>query len=367
MSSKHMKKVLFALFAITLLSACSNEEHGEYYPDISTRELHYITRSGERVEFSDDSFDAAIISNTYENGKGVVRFATPLRSIGLLGAPDITSITIPTTVKNFDGNPFKYCANLVRFISTYATSDGYALVCDGTLIAFARNYRSEKYEIPYGVKAIGKSAFYFAPLKEIAIPNSVVKIGDAAFYGCGKLEELVFPERLEELGREVCVDCVNLKSVTVPRNVAISEDFAGFVGCYSLESFNGENISADGRCLVVDKRLYAFAPANLKEYSIPEDIVALTDRSFAMCDELTKVTIPSSVVLLGSGVFYKCTKLSEIYLQPETPPTIKQSVDGSKLFEGLPADYSLYVSSSSYAKYTSNTDWAYYMQHIRKK
>ena len=361
-----MKRILYVIFATLLISACSNEELGEYYPDISTRELHYISRSGNIVEFNDDSFDAPIISNTYENGKGVVRFASSLRSIGLLGNVDITSITIPTTVKTFNGNPFKHCANLARFISTYATSDGYALVCDSELIALARNYRGEKYEIPYGVKSVGESAFYGTSIKEIAIPNSVAKIGDAAFYGCKELQELVLPERLEELGREVCVDCINLKSVTLPRNAAISEDFAGFVGCYNLENFSGENASADGRCLVVNNRVYAFAPASLQEYSIPTDVTALADRSFAKCDRLTKVTIPSSVVSLGSGVFYNSSSLSAIYLEPTTPPTIKRVAGGIDPFENLPLDYTLYVPSSSYAKYTSDTDWSRYMEHIKK-
>lgn len=361
-----MKRVLWALFILLLGSACSNEELGEYYPDISTRELHYISRSGNIVEFNDDSFDAPIISNTYENGKGVVRFASSLRSIGLLGNVDITSITIPTTVKTFNGNPFKHCANLARFISTYATSDGYALVCDSELIALARNYRGEKYEIPYGVKSVGESAFYGTSIKEVAIPNSVAKIGDAAFYGCKELQELVLPERLEELGREVCVDCINLKSVTPPRNAAISEDFAGFVGCYNLESFSGESTSADGRCFIVNKRIYAFAPANVQEYAISGDVTAIADRSFAKCDRLTKVTIPSSVVLLGSGAFYNCSSLAEVYLEPTTPPTIKRGAGSIDPFENLPLNYTLYVPSSSYAKYTSDTDWARYMEHIKK-
>ena len=119
-----MKRLLYSLIATLLVVGCSNEERGEYYPDISTRELHYISRSGSLVEFNDDAFDAPIISNTYENGEGVIRFAASLRHIGFLGSVDITSITIPTTVTSFEGNPFRNCKNLARFISTYATSDG---------------------------------------------------------------------------------------------------------------------------------------------------------------------------------------------------------------------------------------------------
>lgn len=359
-----MKRVLFALFVSFLCMGCSNEELGEYYPDISTRELHYISRSGNIVEFNDDSFDAPIISNTYENGEGVVRFASSLRRISLLGSVDITSITIPTTVTTFEGNPFRNCKNLARFISTYATKDGYALVCDSEIIALARNYRGEKYDIPYGVKSIGESAFYGASIKSVTIPNSVVKISDKAFYDCKNLEELVLPERLEELGREICVDCINLKSVTLPRSFDIGDDFAGFTGCYNLERFSGECASADGRCIVLNKRVYAFAPAGISEYAIAEGITAISDRSFAKCDRLLKITIPSTMASIGSGAFYNCTKLIEIYLEPTEPPTIKRGEGGIDPFENIHYEYTIYVPSSSYSKYTSHSDWARYEGHI---
>ena len=255
-----MKRLLYSLIATLLVVGCSNEERGEYYPDISTRELHYISRSGSLVEFNDDAFDAPIISNTYENGEGVIRFAASLRHIGFLGSVDITSITIPTTVTSFEGNPFRNCKNLARFISTYATSDGYALVHDSQLIALARNYRGESYAVPYGVKAIGEDAMAGAVVKSITMPNSVVKIGDRAFYDCQKLEMLSLPEHLEEVGSEICADCINLSEVVLPVSLTLSDNFAGFVGCYNLEKFSGTNASSDGRCLVVNKRLYAFAP-----------------------------------------------------------------------------------------------------------
>ena len=357
-----MKRVLFALIAALFVVSCNNE-HGEYYPDISTRELHYISRSGELVEFNDNAFDAAIISNTYKNGKGVIRFASSLRRIGFLGSVDITSITIPETVTTIEGNPFRNCKNLARFISIYATSDGYALVHDSELIALARNYREQKYEIPYGVKAIGECALYGASIKEVVIPNSVAKIGDKAFYDCKQLETLEFPERLEELGREICVDCVNLKSVALPRSFTISEDFAGFMGCHRLESFTGETASDDGRCLVLDKCLYAFAPAGLTEYTIPEGVTAIGDRSFAKCT-ISTITIPSTAVALGSGLFYNCSSLSEIYVAATTPPTIKRGTGCIDPFENVREDYTIYVPTLSYSKYTTDANWALYTEHI---
>ena len=119
-----MKRLLYSLIATLLVVGCSNEERGEYYPDISTRELHYISRSGSLVEFNDDAFDAPIISNTYdEYSGGVVRFASPLRSIGFLRSVNITSITIPESVKNIGTQVFYKASNLstVHYNSSYRT------------------------------------------------------------------------------------------------------------------------------------------------------------------------------------------------------------------------------------------------------
>ena len=256
------------------------------------------------------------------------------------------------------------CKNLARFISKYSTSDGYALIYDSELIALARNYREDKYDIPYGVKGIGECALYGSSIKEVSIPNSVAHIGDKAFYDCKYLETLTLPERLETLGSEVCVDCVNLKSVALPRSVDISEDFAGFIGCHNLETFSGDLTSEDGRCLVINKRVYAFAPANLTEYTIPEGITAIADRSFAKCT-ISTITLPSTVVALGSGIFYNCSSLSEIYVAPTTPPTIKSGNGSIDPFENIREDYTIYVPTLSYSKYTSDAHWANYSDHIQ--
>lgn len=361
-----MKKILFVLFATLFVAGCCNEELGEYYPEINTHELHYISRSGNLVEFNDDAFDAPIISNIYdEYSGGVVNFASSLRRIGFLGSIDITSITIPTTVTTFDGNPFRNCKNLARFISKYSTSDGYALVCDSELIALARNYRGENYAVPYGVKAIGEYAMSGALIKSVTIPNSVAKIVDRAFYDCQKLEVLTLPERIEVLGREVCVDCINLKEVVLPVSFILDSDFAGFVGCYNLEKFSGQNVSADGRCLVVNNTIYAFAPKDIQEYTIPAGIKAVAARSFAECDRVQMITIPSTVESLGEGAFYNCSRLSEVYLKSTTPPAIGSGVGSYDLFGNVASDLVIYVPSSSLSSYTNDPNWARYGKYIK--
>lgn len=362
-----MKRVIFAVILALVLGGCAKEDLGEYYPDITNRELHYISRSGEKVEFDDDDFDAPIISNIYENGKGVITFASPLQKIYFLGSLDITSITIPTSVSEFEGNPFYKCENLVRFVSKYSTSDGYALVKNNEFVALARNYRGENYEIAYGIKSIGERALYGAKITGVTIPNSVATIADEAFAECDNLQELILPERIESLGRGVCSKCTRLNHVSLPKNVVLQEEFAGFVGCVNLERFSGAFASMDGRCLIVDKAIYAFAPKDVADYTITDDVTAIAPRAFAQCDRLKSISIPEGVRELGGGVFYNCTHLEKITLAPTTPPAITRGEGSADLFGNLPDDYIIYVPMSSVAKYKGNSDWARYDSHIEGK
>ena len=57
---------------------------------------------------------------------------------------------------------------------------------------FKNNTKIERVVLPENLKEIGDRAFYNATsLKEIFIPKSVEKIGDKAFYGCDKLNRVI--------------------------------------------------------------------------------------------------------------------------------------------------------------------------------
>lgn len=53
------------------------------------------------------------------------------------------------------------------------------------------------------------------------IPNTVIKIGDGAFWGCESLEKVNIPDSVEEIGRQVFGDCDSLSKVIVPKNVEL--------------------------------------------------------------------------------------------------------------------------------------------------
>ena len=112
------------------------------------------------------------------------------------------------------------------------------------------------------------------------------------------------------IGRCAFQDCSNLNSVTIPNSVT-TIGYRVFRGCSSLKEFNGKFASPDGRCLIIDGELVAFAPAGISEYTIPNSVTTIGEDTFWGCDSLKSVTIPNSVTTIEDYAFYKCNNLSK--------------------------------------------------------
>jgi hypothetical protein len=57
-------------------------------------------------------------------------------------------------------------------------------------------------------------------LVSITIPNSVIRIGRSAFYGCNNLTSITIPESVTSIGEGAFAECYNLTSVTFQGTIA---------------------------------------------------------------------------------------------------------------------------------------------------
>ena len=103
-------------------------------------------------------------------------------------------------------------------------------------------------------------------MTSITIPDSVINIGDNAFY-----------------------ECSSLTSVTINSDAIISKDY---------ENFN-TGIS----------RIFG---SQIPEYIIGERVTSIGNWAFASCYTSTSVTIPNSVTSIGDNAFYYCSSLASI-------------------------------------------------------
>ena len=147
----------------------------------------------------------------------------------------------------------------------------------------------------------------------IVLPQNATSIDEQAFYMNTDLETISLPDGIKRIEDEAFSNCVVLTSITLPESI---EDigFGVFNHCYKLSEFKGKYAEDNGRILVKDGKLIAFASAGLTEYSIPNYVTSIGEGAFMYCSNLKSVSIPDSVISIGKNAFYKCTGLTNVTL-----------------------------------------------------
>ena len=128
-------------------------------------EIWYTSSDGNIVKPHSTSALPTIVSNTYVDGKGIIKFETDVTSIGyraFYNCSGLTSIIIPNSVTSIKISAFTGCSGLTS----------------------------------------------------VTIPNSVTSIEISAFNGCSGLTSVIIPNSVSSIGNYAFKDCSGLTSIS---------------------------------------------------------------------------------------------------------------------------------------------------------
>ena len=178
-----------------------------------------------------------------------------------------------------------------------------------------------------GILSIGERAFADCDnLVDVELPGTLKKLGERAFENCVSLERVTFPRELEVIPAGAFAGCTSLKEIVIPASVkTVSAD--AFIGCTSLEKVTfetreitekdeltgSESVTVDGIHLL-EPGVFNGCEA-LREVTLPETLLNISQGAFRDCTSLEKITIPASVEGLGREAFAGCTSLNTVILQ----------------------------------------------------
>ena len=182
--------------------------------------------------------------------------------------------------------------------------------------AFASLERVISVTLPEGVTSIGSSAFEncglmaYGGLGAVTLPEGLTTIGSSAFSG-SYMDSLTLPESLRTIGG-AAFEKSPLKTLTIPGGVTS-------IGNGAFKSSHLTSIQLpDGAQLGA---MLFYQCYELTDVTLPADLTVIGDSMFENCTKLTHVTIPSGVTRIEREAFTMCGALEEIRL-PEGVETI---------------------------------------------
>ncbi len=273
-----MKKIFSIILATVMLFAVVP------IGTLSGLNFFSLTASAVEVDYSYEIRNGtAIIHGYYGSIVGEIVIPSELRDCPVVriderafaDCQNITSVTIPDSVKSIGYEAFSQCINL----KSVTLSEKLTTIEDK---AFSECTSLKDITLPDGVTSIGNSAFYnCTSLTDITIPDSVTDLGVAVFYGCSSLTNVAMSKNAKSIGKDLFKECGCLKNINLPDNITSIGDFA-FKNC-----------------------------ASLTDVIIPEGVTSIGDDAFACCTNLTSVKMPNTLKKIGNGVFFSCTSLTD--------------------------------------------------------
>ena len=286
---------------------------------------------------------AAIGPDAFADCAGLTRVAIP-DSVVRIGdqafayCTGLTQVSIGRGVASIGEWAFHGCDRLADLSvdalnPAYGSADGALFDRRAATLLLCPARKSGAFTVPSGIVAIGNEAFaHCAGLTDVAIPESLVRIGDWAFDSSG-LAGIQIPGGVTHVGVGAFSACANLARV---------EGGAGLVqiGRRAFERSGLIGFAMSNGVTQLGSWAFYGCP-HLARVQLSENLSRIEERTFFDCTALTALSIPASVVSIGDWAFAECSGLKAIYYQGNAPEI------GEETFTASPSVVQYYLSGKS--------------------
>lgn len=264
-----------------------------------------------------------------------IQFGKSVRSIGaeaFSGCRNLNGdLTLPDSVQIVGDSAFAGCTGLtgtltlgnglqtIGFNAFYdCPFSGDLVIPDSVTMIGIQAFYCRPYFLPEtqgtltlgkNLRTIGESAFCESRYTgSLTIPDSVVEIGERAFYKCENLNgTLTLGRSLRTIGKEAFYWCAFTGSLTIPEGVAEIADGA-FSSLYQFNRdgmFNG-TLTLPSTLKTIGAEAFAYTDFS-GELLIPDGVTSIGASAFAKCDGFGgTLSLPDSVKTVGESAFYQC-------------------------------------------------------------
>ena len=295
------------------------------------------------------------------------------------------ALTIGNSVTTIGNNAFRGC---IYFTGNLVIPNSVTKI--GAFAFYNCRGFSSSLSIPNSVIVIGESAFHGTawynnqpngilylsdcclgykgnkPTGLLNLQNNTRLISGGAFISCkGLTGNLVLPDSVISIGEMAFFNCDGLTALTIPNSVTMIGESA-FVYCRGLNAlyYNGDlyqwcNIQFDFYSNPLDCAHNMYIDnALVTDLVIPEVITEIKSFAFYGATCITSLTIPSSVTKIDNYTFGNCISIGSMTIFAEVPPTLEAEHDGIiSVFLNVHKSIPVYVPYGTIAAYQAAPGW----------
>ena len=273
--------------------------------------------------------------------------AVSIGSEAFEGCTSLRKVTLPATLTSIGNEAFRGCSKLQGIeIPAAVTSVGFRAFYDckqlklvsvgggvaswgadwGDSSTFAENPQLSEVILQPGLATLPKKAFFnCGSLQVIRFPEGMTSIGESAFENCGALTQAVFADSITEIAGGAFRNCALLAEFTLPAGLET-------IGNSAFRGTAETALVIPSRAQTIGVDAFRESP-NLVSVTLGESVTNWINdwgenRAFYGCGALTTLTVEDGVNSIGNNAFQNCVSLTSVEI-----PSSSTSV-GDSAFRG---------------------------------